>query len=116
MEKRNINTFLKDNILISEFMGLKIINDSISYFDENYKPLKKYHENWNDLMNVVEKIESYGYFVKISTNMCSISRDNKNNQDSHLVLAQFGDLTKIQKLYNCVVSAVKYINYIKNKK
>lgn len=46
----------KENKLIAEFMGIEIITDDISYFDKSYKPLKKYHESWDCLMPVVEKI------------------------------------------------------------
>jgi hypothetical protein len=55
MEK-NINLYDKNNKLIAEFLGLNIITDGISLFDTNYKPLAKYHESWNDLMPVVEKV------------------------------------------------------------
>lgn len=49
---------LENNKLIAEFLGLTITTDGISLFDTNYKPLAKYHESWNDLMPVVEKIQS----------------------------------------------------------
>lgn len=47
---------IKDNILIAEFMGLKIITDGISWFDTDYTSLKRYNEEWNHLMPVVENI------------------------------------------------------------
>jgi hypothetical protein len=46
----------ENNKLIAEFMGLKIITDGISFFDTNYKALKRYDTDWNWLMEVVEKI------------------------------------------------------------
>lgn len=55
MEK-NIDLYKENNKLIAQFLGLTIITDGISLFDINYKPLAKYHESWNDLMPVVEKI------------------------------------------------------------
>jgi len=50
---------LESNKLIAEFMGLEIITDGISWFDKKFKSLKKYHESWDCLMSVVEKIETF---------------------------------------------------------
>jgi len=69
------NYSLENNKMIAEFMGLVIITDNISYFDTDYKPLKKYHSDWSWLMPVVEKIigmkDVYGqkrHEVKMSIN------------------------------------------------
>jgi hypothetical protein len=121
---------MKDNKLIAKFMGIKIEKswrDGLDYADkyvwnlndEQYDCSKPeylgFHISWDWLMPVVKKIESLGYFVKISTKMSSISRDNKGNNDSYLIKAQFGDKSKLEKTYICVVEAIKYINYLKNK-
>ena len=60
------------NKIISKFMGLTIITDGISYFDTNYKPLKKYHLDWNDLMQVIEKIEVLEHKITITTNIMGV--------------------------------------------
>ena len=52
-----MHKIVENNKLIAKFMGLEIITDGISWFDTNYKPLKKYHSSWNALMPVIEKIE-----------------------------------------------------------
>jgi len=67
--------------------------------------LLRYHEDWNWLMPVVEKIESLEYFVKIGTKCCSISKENKD--DSTFVKSVFGK-NKLENIYNCVSSFVKY--------
>lgn len=53
-----METFIENNKLIAEFMGLTIITDGINYFDTDYKPLKNYQSNWSDLMPVVLTINS----------------------------------------------------------
>ena len=95
-----------------------IFADEDYYNDE--KPYDKYYWNvrydssWDWLMPVVEKIESLGYYFQINTKMCSVAHDNKGNNDSYLIKAQFGDATKLEKAYSCAIEAIKFINY-KNK-
>ena len=132
-----MDNILENNKLIAKFMGwnenkfycMDTHRDNpLNWFNKNEKTghcfnkcscknnstIFHYHWSWDWLMPVVEKIESLGYFVKISTKMSAISRDNKGNSDSYLVKAVFGDDNKLKKTYDCVVSAIKYINY-KNK-
>jgi len=71
---------IEGNKLIAQFLGLTIITDGISLFDTNYKPLAKYHESWNDLMPVVEKIESLGYCFRIESNDIFIM-DNETSEE-----------------------------------
>jgi hypothetical protein len=47
--------------LIATFMDRILQTDGISWFDENYVPLK--YNDWNTLMPVVEKIETTKYYV-----------------------------------------------------
>lgn len=130
----NISEIYKNNKLIAEFMGYSNVLDEtedLMYYPDWFIPnpikeknnknrptsieLFRYHKSWKWLMPVVEKIESLGYFVKISTKMVSVARDNKGNNDSYLIKAQFGDNSKLQKTYNCVIETIKYINYLNNK-
>lgn len=71
----------------------------------------EYSFNWQWIMPVIEKIESLGYTVIIKTNMSCISRDNKGNRDSDLVKAEFGNGSKLEKTYSCVVSTIEYLNW-----
>jgi hypothetical protein len=99
----------KDNKLIAKFMGLTIITDNISYFDTNYKPLKKYNEDWNWLMEVVEKIENLedGEFsVEITNNCCEI---NGFEIHTNLFICNNSE-TKIQAVYNACVDFIKWYN------
>ena len=82
---------LEGNKLIAEFLGCKVYkkryprNHGIGPGNLNSPNIKecileklKYHESWNDLMLVIEKIESienphHGFFgIHISSNGCSI--------------------------------------------
>lgn len=102
---------IENNKLIAEFMGLTIITDGISFFDTNYKPLKKYDSDWNHLMEVVEKIESLGYgfnfFFKKDKCYVSIS-----NFESNVFVGANGvdyntQPNKLEAVYQAVI---KFIN------
>ena len=57
--------------MIAKFDGLKIATDGISWFDSDFKSLKKYNKSWDALMPILEKIHSpmrvklYGAYRKI---------------------------------------------------
>lgn len=104
-----MKTYDKNNKIIAQFLGLTIITDGISLFDTKYKPLAKYHENWNDLMPVVEKIESLEGWVQI---------DGLSNRK--LATIRVGDMweksflgesdSKIEATYKAVVEFIKWYN------
>jgi len=142
------------NCIIAEFVGLKTsekcseyayecwlpMNEPVWYSDEdkshsgNYSINKifydnvltslKYNYSWNDLMSVVEKIESiydnfHGYFgVHISSNSCSIQGTNLRTDPENPCYAYFNETygdNKIQATWLAVVSFIKwYTNYKDN--
>ena len=123
---------LEGNKFIAEFMGCKPINgwdvishknflkynDVGSYIVPNSRILlsdAKWHSSWDWLMLVVEKIESLGFWVNIKKNHVSICRDNKGTTDSKMVHSEWGDQSKIQRVFICVVSFIKWYNYNENK-
>ena len=97
----------ENNKIIARFMGLTIITDTISYFDTSYNPLKKYNEDWNWLMEVVEKIESLEHCqVAIVKNWCRIEHAKHNSRvDSRDYSYVF---SKIEAVYNACVEFVKW--------
>ena len=99
----------KDNKLIAEFMGLTIITDNISYFDTNYKPLKNYHNDWNWLMEVVEKIENLS--KEGETYMFSITKFSARvtYKGSRIVDLPI-DNTKIEAVYNACIEFIVWYN------
>jgi hypothetical protein len=104
----------KNNILLAEFLGLKIITDGISYFDTNYKALKSYDTDWNWLMYVVEKIESLNivddlliarHYVEI---ICVPEYENRVMVKNHS--------SKIEAVYKACIEFVKWFNQQNNEK
>lgn len=63
----------------------------------------QYQDDWNLLMEVVEKIESLGIVVEIRENVCYIET-SQGNYTSEL------EETKIQATYKAVVEFVKWYN------
>ncbi len=127
----------KDNILIAQFMGYHHIHDGNLLFKSNDYPILipnqlEYHNNWVELMSVVEKIETitkngfvdtvrsdekleqvdWLFTVEIKGNQCMIHRD---------CLPQFYGTDKdFLKLYSCLKKSkikstyeaiLKFINY-----
>lgn len=93
----------KDDRLIAKFMGLEIITDGISWFDTKYKSLKKYSEDWNALMPVVEKIMDICFndeiFEDDTINMFYNLRDQ---------------IPDISATYTAVVDFIKWYNPLSN--
>lgn len=105
------NEVIKGNILIAEFMGLKIITDEISFFDTDYKPLKKYDSDWNSLMPVVEKINlinDFKYSVSIYTMDCYI--ENKIGVVVAKCECQNNPDELITSVFNAIVDFINWYN------
>jgi hypothetical protein len=110
---------MTDNKIIAQFLGLTIITDGISFFDTNYKPLANYHENWNDLMPVVDKIESLE-FVSVYTNKTSLGEFSieinydthpyKYNQLKKTIFIKDKNISKIEAVYKACVEFIKWYN------
>lgn len=110
---------LKNNKLIAEFLSIKIHPcETIENF--KFLPIEerglyngyfidalKYHEDWNWLMEVVEKIESLGYKIDISkwenSQYCGIYLNGKK-------IAGNETNTKIEAVYNACVEFIKWYN------
>ena len=110
---------LDGNKLIAEFDGLKIITDDISFFDTNYKPLKKYNELWACIMPIVEKIESISelsqnrkcnFHVTIEKHRCFIK------WGIGYTICDINDYhnSKISIVYKAIIEFIKWYN--QNKK
>lgn len=69
----------------------------------------QYHENWNELMQVVERIESLGYTFTIAGVMCKVTKvlDIENT----IVSFVLGDKSqKLNLTYITVVAFIKWYN------
>ena len=98
------------NKIIAEFMGYikhtqtKAYLTTDGYFHERDL---KFHKDWNWLMEVVEKIESLGYSVNISSSMVYINGDNSRIVSSFNIGFK---ITKIEAVYNACVEFIKWYN------
>tara|TARA_B110000495_G_scaffold58219_1_gene49340 strand:+ start:89 stop:577 length:489 start_codon:yes stop_codon:yes gene_type:complete len=122
-ELREQEYIMTDNQIIAEFMGYKVIykpkvvngENFFEYIDENGKytychSLLKYNDQWDWLMEVVEKIESLrdldGNAYRFSIDMCNVSIENT---DIEILGGDF----KFNTTYNAVV---KFINEYNKRK
>ena len=125
---------IEGNRLIAGFMGYSLITPEMrnnpekwyikgkpSCYWENHslKSSKKvlcsefdlqYHSNWSWLMPVVERIEEGDFWVNIKKNHVTVAWDNKNTLDSKMIHSEFGDYSKIERVYMCVISFIKWYN------
>ena len=107
---------IENNKLIAEFLSVKIHPcETIENF--KFLPIEerglyngyfidelKYHEDWNWLMEVVEKIESLGYRIEIVKHICRIYLSNKET----IIISE--NTPKIEAVYNAVVEFIKWYN------
>lgn len=89
----------ENNKLMAEFLG------NTETHIKNFGGIEKtkYHSDWNWLMSVVEKIESFEYLVEIRENVCFIKTSEQD---------YFSELenTKIKAVYNACVKFIKWYN------
>ena len=99
----------ENNKLIADFMGypkhkIDFVGKRLNF--ENSKH-NTYHKDWNWLMEVVEKIESLGYKVHISTwensQFCGIYLNGKKISGNETN-------TKIEAVYNACIEFIKWYN------
>ena len=107
----------EDNLLLARFDGWELRhNDWLSkkcWFKKGVGHHRDKHyifeyDDWNSLMPVVEKIESFGWFVNIhSKDECSWSAgyDNISEKDR-----TFSSPTKIESVYKCAINFIKWYN------
>ena len=117
---------IENNKLIAEFLSVKIHPcETIEKF--KFLPIEerglyngyfidelKYHEDWNWLMEVVEKIESLEIFDRMGRFNINTKNFDENytsfitDKDEDFIQCE-GD-TKIEAVYNAVVEFIKWYN------
>ncbi len=104
----------ENNKLIAEFLQPSFNGFGTYEFKGSfYGSLKlKFHNDWNWLMKVVEKIESLGYDVFINTCVCRIT---DVGQDILEDIETFNYENKKQAVYNACVEFIKWYNKQENK-
>lgn len=102
----------ENNILIAKFMDRNPPK-------ENYG-LLWYHESWNWLMPVVEKIESltFGnttqFDVVIDKRGCCITQYFYGGEHQKWQTGLYNKLNKIESVWTCVVDFIKWYNTVNN--
>ena len=102
---------IENNKLIAEFLGYidngcsedGFLIHPITNYDVEISSLK-YHEDWNWLMEVVEKIESLGYRIEIVKHICRIYLSSKET----IIISE--NIPKIEAVYNACVEFIKWYN------
>ena len=110
--------YLESNLLLAKFMGAKatefanfwipiwgIVGDDT--LETGKGRIMEYHQSWDWLMPVVEKIENCGYSVKITYKFCKIQ-----TEDELFLLSKKIGNTKMEATYNACVEFVKKYNTI----
>lgn len=117
---------LISNKLIAEFMGGKMIVTDyhginiIEFPDKSTKDLHglKYHNSWDVLMTVVEKIESltFGnttqFNVVIDKRGCCITQYFYGGEHQRWQTGLYNSLNKIESAWTCVISFIKWFNTV----
>ncbi len=82
------------NKLLAEFLGV-----------QHQKMAMNFNSNWNLLMEVVEKIESLGFFFEIKSNWVRITKKREI-----IVIRWEQDKNKIEATYNACVEFIQWYN------
>ena len=101
-----------NNKIIAEFLGYidngcseeGFLIDPKTNYDICIDSLQ-FHSNWNWLMEVVEKIESLGFYFEIKRNWVKITKNKK------VILVRWeDDRKKIGAVYNACLEFIKWYN------
>jgi len=88
----------KNNKLIAEFLHGK-----------NAVHPNQYHENWNELMQVVEKIENLGFEVVIGRISCNVNEIlNRENPITSIVCGN--PSKKLEVVYSSICQFIQWHN------
>ena len=110
----------ENNKNIAEFMGCDftqigkriLVSPTSSLIGTNYIDKLLYHSDWNWLMEVVEKIESFedeNRCAKYNVNITQNFVDIYDNENSIEIVGLNTDI-KIQAVYNACVEFIKWYN------
>jgi hypothetical protein len=106
----------ENNKLLAEFLGLVESSLPDKYWTEKSSEgfgmgqltELKFHTDWNWLMQVVEKIENFGFEFFIVESRCKIAHNTDHSIETIIDFEIIG--TKIQATYNACVDFVKWYN------
>jgi hypothetical protein len=93
---------METNKIIAEFMGVHYECPQV----DGFTPPGNYHDSWDWLMPVVEKIESMGFDVNILSNGTQII-DYSNNIEIANNVADISFDRKIEHTYDSVIKFIE---------
>lgn len=118
--KENLNiipTTTENNKIIAEFLGYNVVKEQDflnSNYDENLLNDRlmidrqlKYNSDWNQLMQVIEKIESLDYVFAIHNETVNVFNGQNNSQYYN---EYFEYKTKIESVFNACLNFIKWYN------
>lgn len=120
-----------NNKLIAEFMGcygdtmyvggepvfrygFKHTHITDRWHPDRFIEATPYHENWNWLMTVVDKIESLGYFHALNKNQIDGRAYSVITDSDHKSLVIKSEFIKIDACYRSVVEFIEWYNSTSN--
>lgn len=106
-----------DNELIAEFMGVQVYK---TREEMNAVPIDKlglwsylhqlaYDKEWNDLMPVVEKIESLMPHIKIPDDLEAL-KNGTHGSEPHVEVLSLSIASKISEVYAAVITFIRWYN------
>ena len=103
----------ENNKIIAEFMGYEILDEYCDPYPKNLEvnslPMLEFMFNsWDELMEVVEKIESLGYWTEILSGVHHECRIGRFNNSDEFILKDSGD--KKEAVYNACLEFIKWYN------
>ena len=97
-----MKNIVENNKLLAEFLGHSLF-DGINYYEPRDM---KFHNNWNYLMQVVEKIKNISYGnIEIMEVVCSLRNKSITYWDNELYITQ-----NILEVYEDALEFVKWYN------
>lgn len=114
------------NILLAQFMGfVPDVDNMVNECDDTWRIQGignphcaedfRYNTHWGWLMNVVEKIESLGYFCNIYRKGVEIVHDGTKPEPGTLIRS-YGNKNRIENLWEACVKFVEWRNVTEVKK
>ena len=106
-----MNNIIENNKLIAKFMGFTVNfgfnKNGVLFHGEHINLGKlKHHDEWDWLMEVVEKIESLGNDILITSNYIQITYDKG---EKFITIELEGNI-KIFAVYNACIEFIKWYN------
>lgn len=118
---------VENNILLAEFLGwetdeVEVIAPKSLEVIVPFETVKgffttsifkheelKFHNDWNWLMLVVDKIESLGFSVTIHTDTCYVAHNTDKSIETIINISDY-KIGKLKVVYNACVQFVKWFN------